>query len=144
MKLDLLYEFQPKIKPWSKPHPYGQREAEQRVPPPVEGAPAGRPGRARRIPAGGPLEESDVARPGVHHQPPPRLVGEPGGELGPVPDRRAEELRLLLGEQERADQEAAEHALPLGRAGGLQGGGCGHGAPPDSARGADAAVTRSS
>src|SRR5205085_288015 len=29
MKLDLLYEFQPKIKPWSKPHPYGQREAEQ-------------------------------------------------------------------------------------------------------------------
>lgn len=31
MKLDLLYEFQPKIKPWSKPHPYGQREAEQRT-----------------------------------------------------------------------------------------------------------------
>ena len=30
MKLDLLYEFQPKIKPWDKPHPYGQREAEQR------------------------------------------------------------------------------------------------------------------
>ena len=30
MKLDLLYEFQPKIKPWTKPHPYGQREAEQR------------------------------------------------------------------------------------------------------------------
>jgi alkanesulfonate monooxygenase SsuD/methylene tetrahydromethanopterin reductase-like flavin-dependent oxidoreductase (luciferase family) len=29
MKLDLLYEFQPKIKPWGKPHPYGQREAEQ-------------------------------------------------------------------------------------------------------------------
>ncbi len=31
VKLDLLYEFQPKIKPWSKPHPYGQREAEQRT-----------------------------------------------------------------------------------------------------------------
>jgi len=31
MKLDLLYEFQPKIKPWAKPHPYGQREAEQRT-----------------------------------------------------------------------------------------------------------------
>src|SRR3954453_20969058 len=31
MKLDLLYEFQPKIKPWHKPHPYGQREAEQRT-----------------------------------------------------------------------------------------------------------------
>lgn len=31
MKLDLLYEFQPKIKPWPKPHPYGQREAEQRT-----------------------------------------------------------------------------------------------------------------
>lgn len=31
MKLDLLYEFQPKIKPWSKPHPYGQRDAEQRT-----------------------------------------------------------------------------------------------------------------
>lgn len=31
MKLDVLYEFQPKIKPWSKPHPYGQREAEQRT-----------------------------------------------------------------------------------------------------------------
>jgi alkanesulfonate monooxygenase SsuD/methylene tetrahydromethanopterin reductase-like flavin-dependent oxidoreductase (luciferase family) len=30
MKLDLLYEFQPKIKPWAKPHPYGQRDAEQR------------------------------------------------------------------------------------------------------------------
>jgi alkanesulfonate monooxygenase SsuD/methylene tetrahydromethanopterin reductase-like flavin-dependent oxidoreductase (luciferase family) len=29
MKLDLLYEFQPKIKPWDKPHPYGQRAAEQ-------------------------------------------------------------------------------------------------------------------
>jgi alkanesulfonate monooxygenase SsuD/methylene tetrahydromethanopterin reductase-like flavin-dependent oxidoreductase (luciferase family) len=29
VKLDLLYEFQPKIKPWSKPHPYGQRAAEQ-------------------------------------------------------------------------------------------------------------------
>jgi alkanesulfonate monooxygenase SsuD/methylene tetrahydromethanopterin reductase-like flavin-dependent oxidoreductase (luciferase family) len=29
MKLDLLYEFQPKIKPWDKPHPYGQRHAEQ-------------------------------------------------------------------------------------------------------------------
>ena len=29
MKLDLLYEFQPKVRPWSKPHPYGQREAEQ-------------------------------------------------------------------------------------------------------------------
>ena len=31
LKLDLLYEFQPKIKPWTKPHPYGQREAEQRT-----------------------------------------------------------------------------------------------------------------
>src|SRR5438477_12161011 len=31
VKLDLLYEFQPKIKPWSKPHPYGQRDAEQRI-----------------------------------------------------------------------------------------------------------------
>jgi alkanesulfonate monooxygenase SsuD/methylene tetrahydromethanopterin reductase-like flavin-dependent oxidoreductase (luciferase family) len=31
MKLDLLYEFQPKIKPWAKPHPYGQREAEQQT-----------------------------------------------------------------------------------------------------------------
>ena len=31
MKLDLLYEFQPKIKPWTKPHPYGQRDAEQRT-----------------------------------------------------------------------------------------------------------------
>jgi alkanesulfonate monooxygenase SsuD/methylene tetrahydromethanopterin reductase-like flavin-dependent oxidoreductase (luciferase family) len=29
VKLDLLYEFQPKVKPWDKPHPYGQREAEQ-------------------------------------------------------------------------------------------------------------------
>jgi alkanesulfonate monooxygenase SsuD/methylene tetrahydromethanopterin reductase-like flavin-dependent oxidoreductase (luciferase family) len=31
MKLDLLYEFQPKVKPWGKPHPYGQREAEQQT-----------------------------------------------------------------------------------------------------------------
>jgi alkanesulfonate monooxygenase SsuD/methylene tetrahydromethanopterin reductase-like flavin-dependent oxidoreductase (luciferase family) len=31
MKLDLLYEFQPKIRPWNQPHPYGQREAEQRA-----------------------------------------------------------------------------------------------------------------
>jgi alkanesulfonate monooxygenase SsuD/methylene tetrahydromethanopterin reductase-like flavin-dependent oxidoreductase (luciferase family) len=31
VKLDLLYEFQPKIRPWDKPHPYGQREAEQRT-----------------------------------------------------------------------------------------------------------------
>jgi alkanesulfonate monooxygenase SsuD/methylene tetrahydromethanopterin reductase-like flavin-dependent oxidoreductase (luciferase family) len=31
VKLDLLYEFQPKIKPWDKPHPYGQRDAEQRT-----------------------------------------------------------------------------------------------------------------
>jgi alkanesulfonate monooxygenase SsuD/methylene tetrahydromethanopterin reductase-like flavin-dependent oxidoreductase (luciferase family) len=31
VKLDLLYEFQPKIKPWTKPHPYGQRDAEQRT-----------------------------------------------------------------------------------------------------------------
>ena len=31
MKLDLLYEFQPKVKPWPKPHPYGQRDAEQRT-----------------------------------------------------------------------------------------------------------------
>lgn len=29
MKLDLLYEFQPKVKPWDLPHPYGQRKAEQ-------------------------------------------------------------------------------------------------------------------
>jgi alkanesulfonate monooxygenase SsuD/methylene tetrahydromethanopterin reductase-like flavin-dependent oxidoreductase (luciferase family) len=28
VKLDLLYEFQPKIKPWDQPHPYGQRKAE--------------------------------------------------------------------------------------------------------------------
>lgn len=31
MKLDLLYEFQPKVKPWDKPHPYGQRDAELRT-----------------------------------------------------------------------------------------------------------------
>lgn len=31
MKLDLLYEFQPKVKPWPQPHPYGQRWAEQRT-----------------------------------------------------------------------------------------------------------------
>jgi alkanesulfonate monooxygenase SsuD/methylene tetrahydromethanopterin reductase-like flavin-dependent oxidoreductase (luciferase family) len=31
VKLDLLYEFQPKIKPWTLPHPYGQRDAEQRT-----------------------------------------------------------------------------------------------------------------
>lgn len=31
MKLDLLYEFQPKIKPWDEPHPYGQRRAEQQA-----------------------------------------------------------------------------------------------------------------
>ena len=31
MKLDLLYEFQPKIRPWPEPHPYGQRHAEQRT-----------------------------------------------------------------------------------------------------------------
>lgn len=32
MKLDLLYEFQPAIAPYdAKPHPYGQREAEQSV-----------------------------------------------------------------------------------------------------------------
>ena len=31
MKLDLLYEFQPKVKPWDLPHPYGQRDAEQRT-----------------------------------------------------------------------------------------------------------------
>jgi alkanesulfonate monooxygenase SsuD/methylene tetrahydromethanopterin reductase-like flavin-dependent oxidoreductase (luciferase family) len=29
VKLDLLYEFQPKVKPWALPHPYGQRKAEQ-------------------------------------------------------------------------------------------------------------------
>ena len=29
MKLDLLYEIQPKVKPWDLPHPYGQRKAEQ-------------------------------------------------------------------------------------------------------------------
>jgi hypothetical protein len=29
MKLDLLYEFQPKVKPWDQPHPFGQRAAEQ-------------------------------------------------------------------------------------------------------------------
>jgi alkanesulfonate monooxygenase SsuD/methylene tetrahydromethanopterin reductase-like flavin-dependent oxidoreductase (luciferase family) len=31
MKLDLLYEFQPKIGPWNRPHPYGQRDAEQQT-----------------------------------------------------------------------------------------------------------------
>jgi alkanesulfonate monooxygenase SsuD/methylene tetrahydromethanopterin reductase-like flavin-dependent oxidoreductase (luciferase family) len=31
MKLDLLYEFQPKVKPWAEPHPYGQRRAEQQT-----------------------------------------------------------------------------------------------------------------
>ena len=31
MKLDMLFELQPKPKPWDKPHPYGQREAEQSV-----------------------------------------------------------------------------------------------------------------
>src|ERR1700678_3256158 len=31
VKLDLLYEFQPKVKPWAKPFPYGQRDAEQSV-----------------------------------------------------------------------------------------------------------------
>jgi alkanesulfonate monooxygenase SsuD/methylene tetrahydromethanopterin reductase-like flavin-dependent oxidoreductase (luciferase family) len=31
VKLDLLYEFQPKIGPLKKPHPYGQREAEQQT-----------------------------------------------------------------------------------------------------------------
>jgi alkanesulfonate monooxygenase SsuD/methylene tetrahydromethanopterin reductase-like flavin-dependent oxidoreductase (luciferase family) len=29
VKLDLLYEFQPKVKPWGEPHPWGQRRAEQ-------------------------------------------------------------------------------------------------------------------
>ena len=29
MKLDLLYEIQPKVRPWDLPHPYGQRQAEQ-------------------------------------------------------------------------------------------------------------------
>src|SRR6185369_14157043 len=28
MKLDLLFELQPRPRPWKKPHPYGQREAE--------------------------------------------------------------------------------------------------------------------
>ena len=31
MKLDLLYEFQPKPGPWKEPHPYGQRHAEQQT-----------------------------------------------------------------------------------------------------------------
>jgi alkanesulfonate monooxygenase SsuD/methylene tetrahydromethanopterin reductase-like flavin-dependent oxidoreductase (luciferase family) len=31
MKLDLLYEIQPKIGPYDKPFPYGQREAEQQA-----------------------------------------------------------------------------------------------------------------
>jgi len=31
MKLDLLYEFQPKVKPWARRHPYGQRQAEQQT-----------------------------------------------------------------------------------------------------------------
>ena len=31
MKLDMLFELQPKPKPWTLPHPYGQRDAEQRV-----------------------------------------------------------------------------------------------------------------
>ena len=29
MKLDLLYEIQPKVRPWDRPFPYGQRRAEQ-------------------------------------------------------------------------------------------------------------------
>ncbi len=29
MKLDLLYEIQPKVRPWDRPFPYGQRKAEQ-------------------------------------------------------------------------------------------------------------------
>jgi alkanesulfonate monooxygenase SsuD/methylene tetrahydromethanopterin reductase-like flavin-dependent oxidoreductase (luciferase family) len=29
VKLDLLYEIQPKVRPWDLPHPYGQRKAEQ-------------------------------------------------------------------------------------------------------------------
>ena len=29
MKLDLLYEFQPKIGPYDEPFPYGQKKAEQ-------------------------------------------------------------------------------------------------------------------
>jgi alkanesulfonate monooxygenase SsuD/methylene tetrahydromethanopterin reductase-like flavin-dependent oxidoreductase (luciferase family) len=29
MKLDLLYEIQPKVRPWDLPFPYGQRKAEQ-------------------------------------------------------------------------------------------------------------------
>ena len=31
MKLDLLYEFQPKIKPWADPFPIGQKKAEQQT-----------------------------------------------------------------------------------------------------------------
>ena len=31
MKLDVLYEFQPKIRPWDQPHPWGQRAAEQQT-----------------------------------------------------------------------------------------------------------------
>src|SRR6478752_4219945 len=31
VKLDLIYEFQPKVKLWDKRFPYGQREAEQRT-----------------------------------------------------------------------------------------------------------------
>jgi hypothetical protein len=31
VRLDLLYEFQPKVKPRSEPHPYGQRRAEQEI-----------------------------------------------------------------------------------------------------------------
>lgn len=31
MKLDMLFELQPKPKPWTDPHPYGQRKAEQSV-----------------------------------------------------------------------------------------------------------------
>ena len=31
MKLDLLYELQPLPRPWARPHPYGQRDAEQKI-----------------------------------------------------------------------------------------------------------------
>jgi alkanesulfonate monooxygenase SsuD/methylene tetrahydromethanopterin reductase-like flavin-dependent oxidoreductase (luciferase family) len=31
VKLDLLYEFQPTAPPWTQPHPFGRRDAEQRT-----------------------------------------------------------------------------------------------------------------
>ena len=105
MKLDLLYEFQPKIKPWDEPHPYGQRKAEQarydeaiaeiqlrrhaRLPDgvvrraPLPRRPLGVPvqrGRARR------------ARPG-HREHPPRLRRRAHAARVPAPGARRREGR---------------------------------------------------